>query len=612
MKRPVNLISTPASDAAGQFSFHKLTTTRALHLSLHNILAISLLCSYNYVTAEYIALNKPQDQSTHLKQQEESSAASFASSYTQLNSKCDNPCVSISSYSLQTLPQTNCRDYVLCQDYQETYRYSCPDRQKFDGTKKKCVEGDVICRCEDTLTIESEAEAICLLNKGGSGRHFPVRDCREYVTCRRDGTVKDMSSCQEGHLFDSTLGQCDRQDRVKCTLADAVQDAGTDAVSEGTSSNFGALSFGNQISNVDNGAQPNVQDMKEKSDEITAEDSIYCAQTAGSNYAIVPLPECKQFVSCLAGKVVQKQTCAEGLIFDDTIGGCNWNYLAVCNVFYPPSKAPTKRPTFAPTVPPPTRAPVTWKPTIAGPTNLPTAKPVPQTSKPTVPLTFPPITDSPTSSDAFPKVLDWISDHVTELNQEVFRSYSREGLSYRSYWFQYSDFMDALKLMSEKSITGDKKHIFYLGNTPPEWEYGLVNVAAFLSQAMTESISKDACDEYNWEVNSDDFSNAEGENGGKPDEHYATSNACGQGGLNYQEFHCDAEESHMECSVDRNMKIQATTSEVYPNAPPPLTCRPRTTTDSFTGFWDVMTGKENAAFPYENSFGRTDVEGCCL
>lgn len=172
--------------------------------------------------------------------------------------------------------------------------------------------------------------------------------------------------------------------------------------------------------------------------------------------------------------------------------------------------------------------------------------------------------------------------------------------------------MKALKLVSEKSITGDKRHIFYLGDNPTEWEYGLVNVAAFLSQAMTESIAKDACDEFNWEANTDDYSDAAGNGLTKPDEHYATSNACGQGGLNYQEFHCSADESHMECSVDRNMKIQATTGEVYPNAPPPLTCRPRTTSDSFTGFWDVMVGKESVDFPYENSFGRTDVEGCCL
>ena len=154
-------------------------------------------------------------------------------------------------------------------------------------------------------------------------------------------------------------------------------------------------------------------------------------------------------------------------------------------------------------------------------------------------------------------------------------------------------------------ITTNPNHIFYMGDLdganagPQEWEYGLINVAAFLSQAMAESISHDACDEFHWEQNTDADSSS------RTSEYYAISNSCGQESQNYQEFHCAQEESHMECPVDRNMVIQATTSRVYPNAPPPLECRPRSTSDAFTGFWDVVTGKEQVFFPYKNSFGRT-------
>jgi hypothetical protein len=235
-------------------------------------------------------------------------------------------------------------------------------------------------------------------------------------------------------------------------------------------------------------------------------------------------------------------------------------------------------------------------------------------------------------------VLNYIEDYVTPLNQQVFRAFTKEGVSYKSYWFQYQDFMSALRLMSGSSITGDMKHVFYLGEEYGEWEYGLVNVAMFLSQAMTESISFDACDEFHWETNTDGTSAANDK--GEGDQHYAISNSCGrectilfklvivaellfvspiyifdpctsEAEANYGEFYCAPEEKHMECIVDRNMNIQATTSNIYPNAPPPLTCRPRSTSESFTGFWDVDTGKESAVFPYENSFGRTDVEGCC-
>ena len=533
-------MQAPSIDQVSSTSKRSL---RAL-LSLHNIIAISILCSQNYATAETTYYSLHQKDNNDLSSSS-SAAASFAT-----QSKCNNPCLYIEGYSLQPLPQTACHQYVLCQDFQETYRYTCPDGENFHDGKKKCVPGEVECKCKLDAVEGSSIN------------------------------VEEVALKDEGEEVD----------------------------------NFGALTISRpQHSSSNNNDNINVQsqdEMQENNEEFTFWDNMACASTAGSDYAFVALPGCTQFVSCFKGKVTQKQTCAEGLIYDTTIGGCNWSYLTECTVTYPPSMSPTNHPTNPPTVPPPTKQPATASP-MRLVTGRPTPPPMYRTGKP---VTFPPFTESPTSSSAFPRVLDYIRDHVTPLNERVFRSYSKEGLSYRSYWFQYNDFVSALKVMSGKSITGKSRHVFYLGGEPVEWEYGLVNVAAFLSQAMAESISRDTCDEYNWEFNTDDFSDGVGSPaaGVKPDEHYAMSNACGQDGMNYQEFRCDADEAHMECEVDRNMKIQATTGEVYPNAPPPLTCRPRTTTDSFTGFWDVMNGKESNAFPYENSFGRTDVEGCCL
>ena len=589
MKQPSvhKQISSPfASNVSSSQNSSKRKSLRAL-LSLHNFVIISMLYSHNQVTAEtYIALNKAINDTLEPK-----SSSLEAASFTSQYSKCNDPCLFVNDYSLQPLTQTNCHQYVVCQDNQETYRFTCPDGQLFDNSKKKCVSEEIECKCsldtDDGGTLYSaEAEAICSFNKGNLANQYPLKRCKEYVSCRRSGKVKGMNSCREGFLFDELLGACNVKDRVKCRMSTVAM----------TESSFNDISFGNL--NTNSGAQSNEGSMKEQY-EIAELYEIYCAASVDSDSMVIPLPECKEYVTCSRGEVIQTHSCADGLIFDVSLGGCNWNYMAECTVTYPPSKSPTQQPTPAPTTSP-TEQPIT-------PSNGEGGLPF------ILPKTFPPFSESPTSSDVFPKLLEWIEERVTPLNEKVFRSYSPNGLSYRSYWFEYSDFMKALRLMSGESITGNKKHKFYLGNQPSEWEYGLVNVAAFLGQAMTESISKDACDEYNWEMNTDDFSNGKvTATVVKGDQHYATSNACGQGGLNYQEYHCDAEESHMECAVDRNMKIQATTSEVYPNAPPPLTCRPRTISDSFTGFWDVITGKESAAFPYENSFGRTDVEGCCL
>eukprot|EP00804_Cyclotella_cryptica_P021002 CCRYP_009303-RD/>CCRYP_009303-RD protein AED:0.09 eAED:0.09 QI:102/0.93/0.93/1/0.8/0.62/16/340/1751 len=568
----------------------------------------------------------------NLQQQPQLAAASFAEPYASSSSstssvKCSNPCTFIDIYSLQPLPETNCREYVLCQDHKETYRYTCPDEKRFDNKRKKCVNDDnVECACFhhdennnnniieengdlNDSTPTSEAEAICYKNRGRDKQlMFALNNCREFVSCRRNGSVKEIKTCPEGFLFDSILEVCNWENRVHCSSQDGGM--GNDAFNF---VNVGFMSFGD--ANERENSTPNIEEQDEEDMyALSQEDNFFiCSQTAGSDFAFLPLPGCTGFVSCSEGRVVNEQSCSEGLLFDTSINGCNWDYMVDCTTTASPSHSPSLSPTLPRPTPNPTSPPNTLGPTnvpTTQPTNRPTFAPQKRTSRPTMPITYPPFSESPTSSDAFPQIMDWIRDHATQLNQHVFRSYSREGLSYRSYWFQHTDFIDALKIMSSESITGEKRHIFYLGDERREWEYGLVNVVAFLSQAMTESISKDACDEFNWEMNTDDFSKKE--EGTKPNQHYAMSNSCGQGGMNYQEFHCNSEESHMECVVDRNMKIQATTSEVYPNAPPPLTCRPRTTTDSFTGFWNVMTGKESTSFPYENSYGRTDVEGCCF
>eukprot|EP00985_Skeletonema_marinoi_P023042 scaffold15041_cov206-Skeletonema_marinoi.AAC.1 len=150
------------------------------------------------------------------------------------------------------------------------------------------------------------------------------------------------------------------------------------------------------------------------------------------------------------------------------------------------------------------------------------------------------------------------------------------------------------------------KKTISVGNLGYEWEYGVINIAAFLAHAMTSSIKYDACDEFHTDQNTD-VDAVKTPSG----EFYAISNSCGQYGFNYVDYHCEEDERHMECAVDKNMNLQATTSQIYPSAPPPLSCRPRSVSESYTGYWDVGTGKEMVVFPYENSFGRTDTEGCC-
>jgi predicted chitinase len=158
---------------------------------------------------------------------------------------------------------------------------------------------------------------------------------------------------------------------------------------------------------------------------------------------------------------------------------------------------------------------------------------------------------------------------------------------------------------------------YYLGNDSENgYKYGLVNLAAFIGQSMKETIQYDACDENSWDL---------------VDGKYPLSNACGQLGQKYEEYHCPEHEKHMECPVDPNMSIKGVTHAKWYGAPGPLFCGPKSEYE-FTGFWDYgygcnnpwadppeycedyegqKAGRYDNSEPVANLAGRTDVEGCC-
>jgi len=187
--------------------------------------------------------------------------------------------------------------------------------------------------------------------------------------------------------------------------------------------------------------------------------------------------------------------------------------------------------------------------------------------------------------------------------------------------YRFDGFFNGLSIMAREGVADTT---LYLGDDNSDgrgthcYMYGLVNIAAFLAQAMKETIRYDACDENSWDRVGDDLL-------------YPLSNACGQLGQSYQDYHCTDDERHMECSVDLDMTITAVTNARWWGAPGPLTCGPKTVYPQ-TGYWDFnfvcddiwanppkyctdyvgqKGGGPNNTIPYPNSAGRTDVQGCC-
>jgi len=184
--------------------------------------------------------------------------------------------------------------------------------------------------------------------------------------------------------------------------------------------------------------------------------------------------------------------------------------------------------------------------------------------------------------------------------------------------YRYKGFIAGLEIMVENGVA-DK--YFYLGNDSENGHlYGLANIAAFLGQSMKETIQYDACDENNWDYLSKGALTV-----------YPLSNACGQLGQSYQDYHCPAHQRHMECDPNPDMSIMGTTQAKWYGAPGPLFCGPKTQYPQ-AGIWDYTyncdnpwadppltcslyegqrAGRYDNSAPVANRNGRTDVEGCC-
>jgi len=182
--------------------------------------------------------------------------------------------------------------------------------------------------------------------------------------------------------------------------------------------------------------------------------------------------------------------------------------------------------------------------------------------------------------------------------------------------YKFDGFYAALQIVHS---TGVANHKLYLGGDCSHCHmYGLINVAAFLAQAMKETIRYDACDENSWDRVGTGLM-------------YPISNACGQLKQSYQDYNCADDEKHMECAVDPDMTITAVTHAKWWGAPGPLKCGP-TSLYPHTGYWDFTQqcggdpswggipcddyegqkgGGEVNTMPYANGAGRTDVQGCC-
>ena len=136
--------------------------------------------------------------------------------------------------------------------------------------------------------------------------------------------------------------------------------------------------------------------------------------------------------------------------------------------------------------------------------------------------------------------------HKDGIDINILVSETSENVWIQSTVYRYNDFLEGLRVMYKDGVANK---LFYMGDTSSQGHlYGLVNVAAFLAQSMKETIRYNACDENSWDL----------VNG-----MYPLSNSCGQLGQSYQDYKCSESEARMECPVNPNLEITATTNAMW-------------------------------------------------
>ena len=384
----------------------------------------------------------------------------------------------------------------------------------------------------------------------------PSTGCSQYVSCQSGQPSGSNQSCNSGLLFDKNIKGCNWDYLVNC-------DPDPKSCDEKKSQDDGKVQSSNKPSC-----------------------DIPLCPDGYSGTVVVPSTDCREYVSCSNGIPGTTQYCSVGQAYSPQIMACNVLSLVVCPP--DPTCPPTEEPTPSPTL---SIAPSSAAPTLGSSTDSPAITTIDEAiekeneieTKPTAFIT----------SDLLEGmyVMDAHLDaNKILINRELFNG-GRPVTSTAS-TFDYSSFKNSLHTMITTPI--DNKS-FYIGDGDHKngRVYGLVNIAAFLSQAVVDSIQYGSCDEVNTNVI----------NGLLP-----LSNACGQNGLDYQDPQtlCLPSEEKYACDVEWEMSAQA---ELVTSNPPPFFCGPAKTYGGFTGHWDYVSGSENKDGPTANGMGKTDVQG---
>lgn len=228
------------------------------------------------------------------------------------------------------VPTENCKGYVECiKGFQSDNFFACPPGTIFDVVVDTCNWPDAVSDCSpfiayadgqagDEEVDESSAHNYCPAEYTGRA---PTSRCSGYVNCAY-GEQMSFAQCQATTSFDSETQMC-RAGMTECKLLVEVMEGMSDKL----------IPMDGKI---------------EDSDRI-----VFPRDCSGKFTGKAAINDCAGYIDCREGVAIGRYNCTQGLLFDRTLGLCNWRSSVFCE---------SSSPSFKPTPSPSTASPTPWDP----------------------------------------------------------------------------------------------------------------------------------------------------------------------------------------------------------------------------------------------------------
>jgi hypothetical protein len=189
-----------------------------------------------------------------------------------------------------------------------------------------------------------------------------------------DGTLINQFTCPDNQIFDSELGKCNwKKAVIRCpdfamsvtTESSAPSPSGQSPTTDTSGQSPTSLQTSYTKSPVSNNAT------------ITEEAPHNLCEDLPTGYS--PIDECKEFVRCNSGTLIERSFCPQGLLFDISVGVCNFASSVIClapALTDEPTGSPSFRPSALPTIDPSTSPSLSQRPVVVTPlSGFPSLKP---------------------------------------------------------------------------------------------------------------------------------------------------------------------------------------------------------------------------------------------